>query len=121
MNAERGISRMKKRKEIAGFRKGRALNYSTSVTATKGEQATIWLCALLVMCVVLAALFVFKSILALFLSVFGGILLLFGVMLFCVFRSKHREERLQNTVTSNGKVDEAWNNLPGKDQRSDQW
>ncbi|MBD5530616.1 MAG: hypothetical protein HDQ98_00220 [Lachnospiraceae bacterium] len=112
---------MKKRKEIAGFRKGRAMNYSTSVTATKGEQTVIWLCVLMVICAVLVALFVFKSMLALFLSIFGGIILLFGVMLFCMFRPKHREERLQNTVTSNVKVDEAWLNLPGKDQQSDQW
>lgn len=112
---------MKMRKEIAGFRKGRSMNYFTSVTATKGEQTVIWLCVLLVMCAVLVALFVFKSMLALFLSIFGGILLLFGVMLFCVFRPKHREERLQNTFTSNVKVDEAWINLPGKDQQSDQW
>ncbi len=112
---------MKTRKEIAGFRKGKELHYSTSVTATKGEQTVIWLCVLLVMCVVLVAIFVFKSMLALFLSIFGGILLLFGVMLFCVFRPKHREERLQNTFTSNAKVGEAWCNLPGKNQQSDQW
>lgn len=81
----------------------------------------IWLCVLLVMCVVLAAIFVLKSTLALILSILGGFILLFGVMLFCVLRPKHREERLQNTVIFNGKVDEAWINLPGKDQQSDQW
>lgn len=112
---------MKMRKEIAGFRKGRSMNYFTSVTATKAEQTVIWLCVLLVMCVVLVAIFVLKSTLVLILSILGGVILLFGVMLFCVFRPKHREERLQNTFTSNVKVDEAWINLPGKDRQSDQW
>lgn len=110
---------MKKRKEIAGFRKGRELHYSTSVSATKGEQIAIWGCVLLFICAVLSALFVLKSILAFVLSVVGGMILIFGVMLFCVFRPKHKEERLQNTVTSDVSVDEAWCNLPENNRRSD--
>lgn len=100
-------------KEIAGFRKGWAVNYSTSVTATKGEQIAIWTCVLLMFCGVLLALFVLKSILVFVLSIVGGIILLFAVVLFCIFRGKHKEERLQNTVMTSGKVNEAWCNIPG--------
>lgn len=97
---------MKRQIELFSFRKGRELNYSTSVTATKGEKIAVWVCVLLLLCAVLAALFVFKNTLAFVLSIVGGIILIFGVILFCILRPKHREERIQNTVTSNVKVDE---------------
>lgn len=112
-------TRHTKRYEIAGFRKGWEVNYSTSVTATKGEKIALLVCVLLVMCAVLASLFVFKSMLAFILCTVGGILLLFGVMIFCIFRPKHKEERMQNAAISSGKVDEVWVNLPGWKQPPD--
>lgn len=112
-------TRHTKQYEIAGFRKGWEANYSTSVTATKGEKIALWGCVLLMLCAVLASLLLFKSMLAFTLCTVGGMLLIFGVMIFCIFRPKHKEERMQNAAISSGKVDEVWVNLPWGKQPPD--
>ena len=106
---------MKMRREIAGFRKGKEFHYSTSVAATKGEKLAVWGCALLFICGVLTAIFVLKSIPAMILSIFGGGILMLGVMFFCAFRSGHREERIQNTFILKEDVNEKWCNLPDRE------
>lgn len=106
------------KRQIAGFRKGSYYHYSSSVTATKGEQTAVWLCVILVFCGISTALFVLKSVPALLFTMFLGIMLIFAVVLFCFFRKKHKEERQRNAVVWSGKVDEAWCSLTERGRSS---
>lgn len=104
-------------KQIAGFRKGKEFHYVSTVTLTKWEQSLIWLCVLLMVCGVLASLFVLKSVPAFVLSVAGGIILIFAVMMFCFFRKAHKEERQKNKAVWSETVNETWGIL--SDQSGD--
>lgn len=104
---------MKKNKSIAGFEKSKSVSYSTSVTATTGEKIALFLIAAVVFSVIVFSLII-DNILMFILSIVFGILLLFGTMLFCVFRPIHKEERIANAQKVKAKIDYSYNNITGK-------
>lgn len=104
---------MKYRKNIAGFAKGKAVNYSTSVTATKGEQILIWLEVLLFFAILALVIFVFQNFFAMILTIFLGIFIIMGTVVLCVFRKSHKEERQRNTKIVKEDVNDFYVNLPG--------
>lgn len=105
---------MKYRKEIAGFRKEKGVNYNTTVTATKGEQIAIWISVVIFMIMVLLSIFVFKSVIAFIIVVATSILSIFLMMIVFIFRPIHKEERLKNTVKCDYKIDISYNNITNK-------
>ena len=111
-------ARKRTKKETAGFQKGAEAHYSTSVTATKGEQALVRISVFLMFAAIACSAFIWKSPLAMVLSIVGGIVLVAGAMLLCIFRPLHRAERQKNAVSGSGKVDYSYSFINGQTQAS---
>lgn len=108
-----GENSMKKNINIAGFKKAKSVHYSTSVTATKGEKIAVFLTTAAVFATIVASIIIGK-ILMFVLSIVFGILLIFGIMIFCVFRPVHKKERIANSKKVKIKTDYSYNNITGK-------
>ena len=104
---------MKKNKSIVGFQKSKSVNYSTSVTATKGEKIAIFSVVVVAFAVMVFS-FIVANTLVFILSVAFGMLLIFGTMIFCVFRPAHKKERMENAQKVKATVDYSYNNITGK-------
>lgn len=104
---------MRYSKQIAGFRKEKGVNYHTTVTLTKGEQIAVWIFAILFMMMVLLSIFVIKNILFMVLTTVGSILVMFFMILFFLFRSLHKGERIKNQIKEKYTIDTAYNNITG--------
>lgn len=103
---------MKNNKNIVGFEKSKSVNYSTSVTATKGEKIAIFSITALVFAVIVFSLIIDNTLMFI-LSIVFGILLIFGSMLFCIFRPIHKEERIANSQKVKATIDYSYNNITG--------
>lgn len=104
---------MKKNKSIVGFQKSKSVNYSTSVTATKGEKIAIFSVVVVAFAIMVFS-FIIANTLVFILSVAFGMLLIFGTMIFCVFRPAHKKERMENAQKVKATVDYSYNNITGK-------
>lgn len=103
-------------KEIAGFQKGVEAHHSTSVTATKGEQVLVWISVILMFAAIACSVLIWKSPLAMMLSIVGGIVLVALTMLLCMLRPMHRAERKQNAHSEVRRVDDTYSCFEGKTQ-----
>ncbi len=104
---------MKKNKSIVGFQKSKSVNYSTSVTATKGEKIAIFSVVVVAFAIMVFS-FIIANTLVFILSVAFGMFLIFGTMIFCVFRPAHKKERMENAQKVKATVDYSYNNITGK-------
>lgn len=105
---------MKYRKNIAGFEKSKSLNYSTSVTATKGEKIVLFLSVLVYFSMIFISIFVLKNIFISIIIFVVGIFALMGLMVFFIFRPLHMEERMENERLAKITVDRSYNNITGE-------
>lgn len=105
---------MRIKKNIAGFEKKKSINYNTSVTATKGEKAVIWISLIIYVVMLLVSVFVFKNITVTIITMIVGIFVIMGLMVFCVFRPLHKEERKRNTRLIKATIDRSYNNITGE-------
>lgn len=105
---------MKYRKNIMGFEKSKSINYSTSVTVTKGEQIAIWSTVIIYMILMLISLFIIQSLAITITILVIGIFVIMGLMIFFVFRPLHKEERIKNSQITKATIDYSYNNITGK-------
>lgn len=105
---------MKYRKKIMGFEKSKSINYSTSVTATKGEQIAIWSVVIIYFVLILISLFIIKDLVIIITIIAGGIFVIMGIMFFIIFRPLHKEERLRNSQVTKATIDYSYNNITGE-------
>ena len=102
------------KKNIAGFEKKQSINYNTSVTATKGEKVVIWISVIIYVVMLLVSAFVFKNITVTIITMVVGIFVIMGVMVFCIFRPLHKEERKRNSRLIKATIDKSYNNITGE-------
>lgn len=105
---------MKYDKNIAGFEKSKSTHYSTKVTATKGERIAIWTSFVFVFALVFFSIFFLKNLVTMFITIGVGIIILFAIMFFCVFRPLHKEERQKNAFVTKATINQSYNNVTGK-------
>lgn len=87
---------MKYGKRVSFFR-GKGVNYSTEVTATKGETVLIWVLTFIVFASIFASFIFTDSFIIPFITIFVGIFILMGTMILIIFSKSHEEERIQNS------------------------
>lgn len=78
----------------------KSINYHTKVIVTKKEQIIIWITALLLfLCFFLSIVFIESIWLAVLID-FLAFIIVFSIWLFIIFRSSHKNERIENTIIS---------------------
>lgn len=107
---------MKYNKDVAGFKRSKSIHYSTNVAATKGEIIVIWICTILFFAMLFFSIFVLKDLNAMVITIVVGIIGMFTLMAFCVFRPLHKEEREKNAVVTKMTTNKSYNNITGKVQ-----
>lgn len=105
---------MKYNEKIAGFEKSKSINYSTQVTATKGEKIALWISVIIFFTLMFFSMFILKNIFITIIIMVVGIFSIISLMFFCVFRPLHKEERQRNAVITKSNINQSYNNITGK-------
>jgi FtsH-binding integral membrane protein len=102
------------RKQLYEMQKGKAIEASTSVTATKSENIMLSICTVAFIAIVILAFILICTgkVAAGVIFAVAGIILVVGCLLIVFLNPKHKQERKENAEVYKGTIDyeSKWNN-----------